>query len=89
MKAIDPRVGRSKILFTINEAAEVIGMAPRTIRNQMCLGPKTRMKRMEEGKQPFPIPHKRYGKRVLFHINDLRAFADSLPYDDAEDSTRL
>lgn len=60
-----------KRLFTVREAADYLGLAPRTIYNR--IGPKS--------KEPFPIPHKKFGKTVLFERKDLDSYADSLPYD--------
>jgi hypothetical protein len=33
-----------------------------------------------KAKKPFPVPYKKWGRRVVFDIADLDAFADKLPY---------
>ena len=58
-----------KRLLSVEEAARYLSVAPKTIRNQLCRNAKKR----------FPVKPKRWGKRVLFDIKDLDAFADSLP----------
>ena len=58
----------SKRLLSVSEAAEYLGIAARTIYN--AVAPKA--------PNPFPVKAKRIGKKVLFDINDLAAFADSL-----------
>jgi predicted DNA-binding transcriptional regulator AlpA len=58
-----------KRLLSVEEAAIYLGISPRTIYNGVA----------PRSKNPFPIKPKRYGKRRLFDIRDLDAFADSLP----------
>ena len=58
-----------KRLYTVNEAAEYLGIAPKTLRNR--IGPKA--------PNPFPVKPKRIGKKVLFDIRDLNLYVDSLP----------
>jgi predicted DNA-binding transcriptional regulator AlpA len=57
-------------LLPVNEAAEYLGLAPKTLRNR--LGPKA--------PDPFPVKPKKIGKKVLFDIRDLDAFVDSLTF---------
>lgn len=57
-----------KRLLNVNDTAKYLGIAPKTIRNG--LGPKA--------PNPFPVKPKRIGRRVLFDVKDLEAFADSL-----------
>lgn len=56
---------KPKRLFTIEEAAHYLGLAPKTIRNY--LSDKT-----------FPIKPKKIGGRVLFRRDDLDRFIDEL-----------
>lgn len=56
-------------LLSINDTAKYLGISAKTIRNR--LGPKA--------PKPFPIKHKRWGKRVLFDKKDLDKYVDSLP----------
>jgi predicted DNA-binding transcriptional regulator AlpA len=58
-----------KRLLNIEETAEYVGLAPKTIRNQ--LGPKAPIQ--------FPIKAKRIGKKVLFDIRDIDSFIDAIP----------
>jgi len=58
-----------KRLLSVREAGQYLGLSPRTIYNGIAPG----------SKDPFPIRPKRYGKRRLFDVRDLDAFADSLP----------
>jgi hypothetical protein len=62
------RIITSKRLFSIEETAEYLGIASKTIRNRV--GPRS--------PNPFPVKHKKIGKRVLFDRNDLDTFVDSL-----------
>jgi excisionase family DNA binding protein len=55
-----------KRLLNVEEAAQYLGMAPRTIYN--AVAPKS--------KNPFPVKAKRIGKLVRFDIRDLDAFID-------------
>ncbi len=59
---------RSRLLGIV-EAANYLGIAPKTLRNR--LGPRA--------VNPFPVKPKRIGKRVLFDIKALDAFVESLP----------
>jgi len=56
-------------LLSVEDAAEYLGISPKTIRNG--LGRKAEPK--------FPVKAKKYGKRVVFDIKDLNKYADSLP----------
>ena len=58
----------SKAMLTIPEAAEYLGISPKTIRNGV--GPKA--------KYPFPVKPKRIGKRVLFRRTDLDQFISEM-----------
>jgi|PlaIllAssembly_1097288.scaffolds.fasta_scaffold768617_3 predicted DNA-binding transcriptional regulator AlpA len=57
-----------KRLLSVEDAARYLGLSPRTVYNGIA--PKS--------KDPFPVQPKRYGRRRLFDIRDLDAFADSL-----------
>jgi len=59
-----------KRLFRVVEAAQYLGLAPRTIYNGLGAN----------SESPFPVPHKKRGKVVLFEKEDLDKFADSIPY---------
>lgn len=59
---------RPKRLFSIDDAAYYLGIAPKTIRNG--LGPKA--------KHPFPVKPRKLGGRVVFEKSDLDKFVDSL-----------
>jgi len=61
---------KPKRLYSIEEAADYLAIAPKTIRNGLG----------RRAKKPFPIPAKKWGRRVVFDIADLDAFADNLPY---------
>lgn len=56
-------------LLNIQDTAEYLGIAEKTIRNR--IGRKAEL--------PFPVKAKRIGKRVLFDIRDLDAYIDALP----------
>jgi predicted transcriptional regulator len=58
----------NKAMLTVIEAAEYLGLSPKTIRNGV--GPKA--------KDPFPIKPCRVGKRVFFRRSDLDRFVGSL-----------
>lgn len=58
-----------KRLLSVREAALYLGLSSRTIYNRIAPG----------SKDPFPIRPKCYGKRRLFDVRELDAFADSLP----------
>ena len=62
-----------KRFFRVSEAANYLGLSPRTIYNGIA--PKS--------KDPFPVPHKKRGKVVLFEKEDLDKYADSIPYSDS------
>ncbi len=57
-----------KRLFTVEETAYYLGLAPRTIYN--AVAPKS--------KNPFPVKPKRIGKLVRFDLRDLDKYVDSL-----------
>ena len=59
----------SKRLLSVEEAAGYLGISARTIYNGVA--PKT--------KKPFPVKPKRWGKRILFDILDLKAHVDGMP----------
>jgi excisionase family DNA binding protein len=59
-----------KLLYSVTEAAEFLGLAKKTIYNSIS----------SESGRPFIKP-RWYGSKPLFHINDLRAWADGLPKD--------
>ena len=61
-----------KRLFRVQEAAQYLGLAPRTIYNGIA--PKS--------KQPFPVRFKKQGKVILFEKRDLDEYVDNLPYAD-------
>ena len=52
-------------LVRVTETAGMLGIAEKTVRNQMSLG-------------VFPIPTYRLGGRVLFKMSEVLAFIDSL-----------
>jgi len=60
----------SKRLFRVAEAAHYLGISARTIYNGLGV----------KSENPFPVPHKRRGKMILFEKEDLDKFADSIPY---------
>jgi len=57
-----------KRLLSVEAAASYLSISPRTIYNGIA----------PNSKKPFPIRAKRMGKRVLFDIRDLDAYADAL-----------
>jgi len=57
-----------KRLLTVEETAYYLGLSKQTIYNR--INPKT--------KNPFPVKPKAYGRKRLFDIKDLEAYADSL-----------
>ena len=61
-------ISRWPRLLDIQQTAEYLSIAPKTIRNG--LGPKA--------VKPFPIKPKRFGKRVLFDKKDLDHYVDTL-----------
>lgn len=56
-------------MLSVEEAAQYIGLAAKTIRNR--IGRKAMI--------PFPVKPKRIGGRVLFDLRDLDAYLDGLP----------
>jgi len=58
-------------LLSVEEAAKFLSLSPRTLYNGSC----------RSSKSPFPVKPKRYGRRLLYDIHDLEAFADGLPYE--------
>jgi hypothetical protein len=60
-----------KLLYSCEEAGASIALSPRTLYNNVSLARK--------GKAEYLIKPRYKGKRLMFHIDDLRAFADSLP----------
>jgi len=65
----------SKRLYRVSEAASYLGLSPRTIYNGLGAN----------SESPFPVPHKKRGKVVLFEKGDLDKFADSIPYADGRE----
>jgi hypothetical protein len=61
----------AKRLYTVEETAHYLSVAPKTIRNG--LGPRA--------KKPFPVRPVRVAGRVLFRVEDLESYVDSLPED--------
>ena len=68
--------GQPKRLFTVQEAANYLGLTTKRIYEAV------RRKATEEAKARFPVPAKKYGKFWLFERIDLDSFADSIPYRD-------
>lgn len=66
---MDKKTNITPRMLSVNEAAQYIGLAAKTIRNR--IGPKAMI--------PFPIRPKRIGGRVLFDVKDLDAYLDRLP----------
>ena len=58
-------------LLGIDQAAEYLSISPKTIRNG--LGRKSPC--------PFPVKHKKFGRRILFDRDDLDAYANSLGHE--------
>lgn len=52
-------------LLPIPEAAEYLGIAARTIRNDLARG-------------KFPVRPVKYGAKILFRIEDLQAYVDAM-----------
>jgi hypothetical protein len=65
----------AKRLYTVDETAIFLGLSPKTIRNG--LGPKAR--------KPFPVKPVRVAGRVLFRVEDLDTFIDSLEPEDVNE----
>jgi predicted DNA-binding transcriptional regulator AlpA len=59
---------KPKRLLNIEEAANYVGISPKTLRNMLCRG----------AKKPFPVRPVRVGGKPLFKIELLDAFIDSL-----------
>jgi len=59
---------KPKRLYSIEEAADYLAIAPKSIRNGLG----------RKAKKPFPVPYKKWGRRVVFDIEDLDNFAGSL-----------
>ncbi len=57
-----------KRLLSVEEAAAYLGISPRTVYNGVS----------PKAKNPFPVKVKRWGKRVLFDIEDLAEFVEKL-----------
>ena len=57
-----------KRLLSIKEAAEYLGLSPRSIYNQIA----------PKAKKPFPVKAKRIGKLVKFDIKDLNNYIEGL-----------
>lgn len=60
----------AKRLLSVTEAAEYIGLSPRTLYNLIAPG----------SDRERPVKPKVHGRKVLFDIKDLDRFADELPY---------
>lgn len=58
----------TKRLLPVEEAANYLGISPKTIRNG--LGPRA--------SKPFPVKPVRYGGKVLFRREDLDKFIDAM-----------
>ena len=58
-------------LLGISETAEYLSISPKTIRNQLGL----------KAPCPFPVRHKRYGRRILFDRHDLDEYVDRLGHE--------
>jgi excisionase family DNA binding protein len=68
-----------KRLLSVNEAALYLGLSPRTLYNGVH----------RKTKSPFPIQPKRFRKRVLFDIQDLDRWVDSLNALHSESSDKV
>lgn len=55
--------------LSVKDAAEYIGLAPKTLRNR--LGPRA--------KNPFPVSPRYYGDKPLFLVDELDDYLESLP----------
>ena len=60
--------GVPKRLLSVEEAAQFLGISPRTLYNQSAPG----------SKKPFPVRAKRVGRAVRFDLRDLEKYVDSL-----------
>jgi hypothetical protein len=61
VEAIRPR------LVSIADAAQYLGLAPKTLRN-----------RLSDKENPFPVRPRYYGGKPLFELSELDTFIDSL-----------
>ncbi len=70
-KAVSPKAEFVVLprLLSISQAAWYLSISPKTIRNSLC----------RSAKEPFPVKPKRHGKRILFDIQDLDSYIDSMP----------
>jgi len=59
---------KEKRMYSVEEAAQYLGLAPRTLYNGTG----------KKSKAPFPIRPRRIGRKVLFDVKDLDKFIDSL-----------
>ncbi|MDI9541866.1 MAG: helix-turn-helix domain-containing protein [Pseudomonadota bacterium] len=57
-----------KRLLSVEETAEILGISPRTIYNQIH----------RKASRPFPIKPKRVGRLVKFKSEDVTSYIDSL-----------
>ncbi|MFC1534407.1 helix-turn-helix domain-containing protein [Thermodesulfobacteriota bacterium] len=57
-----------KRLFSVEEAAQFLGLSPRTIYNGTG----------RKAKNPFPIKPKRIGKLIKFDLRDLERYVEAL-----------
>ena len=61
----------ARLLLTLTEAAEQVGMSQQTIRRAV--------KATDPGKFPHPLPAKRVGTSYRIRAVDLAAWVDALP----------
>ena len=59
----------ARLLVSIEEAARMLGISPRTIRNQLT----------RNAVRQFPVRPVRLGGRVLFRVTDLEELVEKLP----------
>ncbi|CAB3758452.1 helix-turn-helix transcriptional regulator [Paraburkholderia humisilvae] len=52
-----------RVVLTLDEACEAIGIATKTGYNQISMG-------------TFPLPHRKQGKRVLIDVRDVAEYLD-------------
>ena len=57
---------KDKILMSVEELAELLGISVRSVYNGTCKNPKNK----------FPIPAIRVGKLLRFHINDVQEYLE-------------
>lgn len=60
-------IPKKKVLLSVNETAEYLGISVRTIYNHTYPG----------AEKPFPIKHYRIGKLLKFDLNDINKWLDS------------